>query len=129
LQTCAPYTLQVCVNGHDWLAQQMARLQMRFVLQHNAFTQLDDPAKAQRQADRFASLDSNKILNRYARLVNPLLRKQLACQQPNWFVDQAEFATDLLFNSRAALSGLYQKLLQFAALTFTSQGHLRLPRT
>jgi hypothetical protein len=119
LQTWAPYTLQVCVNGHDWLAQQLARLQMGFTLVHNAFTQIDEPAKAQRQADRFAKLDWNKILGRYARLVNPLLRKELACQQPNWFVDQAEFATDLLFSSRDALSGLYQKLLQFAALTFT----------
>ena len=119
LQTWAPFTLQVCVNGHDWLAQQMARLHMGFVLQRNAFTQLDEPVKAQRQVDRFATLDWTKILNRYARLVNPLLRKQLACQQPNWYVDQAEFATDLLFSSRAALSGLYQKLLQFAALTFT----------
>jgi hypothetical protein len=119
LQTWAPYTFQVYVNGHDWLAQQMARLQMGFVLEHNAFTQLDEPAKAQRLADRFAALDWNKTLNRYARLVNPLLRRELACQQPNWFVDQAEFATDLLFHSRAALSGLYQKLLQFAALTFT----------
>src|SRR6185369_8198897 len=95
LQTWAPFTLQVCVNGHDWLAQQMARLRMGFVLQRNAFTQLDQPVKAQRQADRFATLDWTKILNRYARLVNPLLRKQLACQQPNWYVDQAEFATDL----------------------------------
>jgi len=31
----------------------------------------------------------------------------------------AEFATDLLFRSPAALTGLYQKLLQFVTLTFT----------
>ena len=47
LQTWAPFTLQVYVNGHDWLAQQLARLGMGFVLKHNAFTELDDPAKAQ----------------------------------------------------------------------------------
>ena len=73
LQTWAPFTLQVYVNGHDWLAQQMVRLGLGFVQQHNAFTQLDDPAKAQRQADRFAQLDWTKILDRYGRLVNPLL--------------------------------------------------------
>ena len=119
LQTWAPYTLQVYVNGHDWLAQQMARLGMGFVLKHNAFTQLDDPAKAQRQADRFAKLDWPKILQRYARLVNPLLAKELACYKVRWFVDQAEFATDLVFESPSALSGLYPKLLQFATVTFT----------
>jgi len=37
----------------------------------------------------------------------------------HWVVDQAEFATDLLFTSPAALGGLYQKLLAFATLTFT----------
>jgi len=119
LQTWAPYTMQICVNGHDWLAQQMARLQMGFVLQHNAFTQLDEPAKAQRLADGFASLEWNKIFNHYAHLCNPFLKKELESQPPTWYVEQAEFATDLLFKSRAALSGLYQKLLHFATLAFT----------
>jgi hypothetical protein len=119
LQTWAPYTFQIYVNGHDWLAQQMARLGMGFVLKHNAFTQLDDPSKAQRQADRFARIDWSKILQRYARMVNPLLRQQLACYNIRWVVDQAEFATDIVFQSPSALSGLYQKLLQFATVTFT----------
>jgi hypothetical protein len=119
LQTWAPFTLQVYVNGHDWLAQQLVRLGMGFVLKHNAFTQLDDPVKTQRQADRFARLDWTKILSRYAHRVNPLLRKDFACYKLRWVVDQAEFATDLLFKSPAALTGLYQKLLQFATVTFT----------
>jgi hypothetical protein len=119
LQTWAPFTLQVYVNGHDWLAQQLVRLGLGFVLKHNAFTQLDDPTKTQRQADRFARLDWPKILNRYAHQVNPLLRQTFACYKVRWVVDQAEFATDLLFTSPAALTGLYQKLLQFATVTFT----------
>src|ERR1700689_1481391 len=97
----------------------MGRLGLGLVLKPNAFTQLDDPAKTQRQADRFAKLDWTKILTRYGRLVNPLLRKELSCYKVRWFVDQAESATDLLFKSPSALSGLYQKLLQFATLTFT----------
>ena len=119
LQTWAPFTLQVYVNGHDWLAQQMVRLGLGFVQNRNAFTQLDDFAKAQRQADRFAKLNWPQILKRYADQVNPLLRQELAGYRLRWVVDQAEFATDILFNSPSALSGLYQKLLQFAALTFT----------
>jgi hypothetical protein len=74
---------------------------------------------AQRQADRFAKLDWAKLLTRYGRLVNPLLSKELQGYKPRWVVDQAEFATDLLFANASALSGLYHKLLQFAALTFT----------
>ncbi len=121
LQTWAPFTLQVYANGHNWLTQQLVRLGMGFVIKDNAFTQLDEPAKAQRQADRFARLDWPKILGRYARLVNPLLRqgKSLSRYRVRWVVDQAEFATDLVFQSPAALAGLYQKLIQFATVTFT----------
>ena len=123
LQTWAPFTLQVYVNGHDWLAQQLLRLRIGFVQQHNAFLQIDDFAAAQRQADRFAQLDWPKILTRYGRLVNPLLARELQGYKLRWAVDQAEFATDLLFENTSTLSGLYRKLLQFAALTFTPQGH------
>ena len=119
LQTWAPFTLQVYANGHNWLTQQLVRLGVGFVIKDNAFTQLDEPTKAQHQADRFAKLDWPKILNRYAHQVNPLLRKELARYRLRWVVDQAEFATDLLFKSRTALAGLYQKLVQFATVTFT----------
>jgi hypothetical protein len=119
LQTWAPFTLQVYVNGHDWLAQQLVRLGLGFVQKDNAFTQLDHPAQSQRQADRFAHLDWNKILGRYGRRINPLLDRELACYRVRWIVDQAEFATDLLFKSPGVLTELYHKLLQFATLTFT----------
>ena len=57
LQTWLPFTVQVYVNGHEWLAQQMVQKKLGFVQQHNAFTQLDDPVQAQRLADRFAQLN------------------------------------------------------------------------
>lgn len=125
LQTWAPFTLQVYVNGHSWLAQQLARLRLGFVLTDNAFTEIDEPAKVQQQANRFARLDWANILTRYAHRVNPLLRKELAWFTLRWVVDQAEFATDLLFKSPTALAGLYQKLLAFANLTFTPKDVFR----
>jgi hypothetical protein len=119
LQTWLPFTVQVYVNGHEWLAQQMVHKGLGFVQQHNAFTQLDDPVKAQRIADRFAKLDWPKILDRWARQVNPLLRELCPGYPVHWVVDQAEYATDLLFTSRAALAGLYRALLDYAVRTFT----------
>ena len=119
LQTWLPFTVQVYVNGHEWLAQQMVQKKVGFVQQHNAFTQLDDPVKAQRLADRFAHLNWPKTLDRWARQVNPLLRDLLSGYSVHWVVDQAEYATDLLFTSRAALAGLYRSLLDYAVQTFT----------
>jgi hypothetical protein len=119
LQTWLPFTVQVYVNGHEWLAQQMVQKKLGFVQQHNAFTQLDDPVQAQRLADRFAQLDWSKTLNRWAQQVNPLLSELFPGYPVHWVVDQAEYATDLLFQSRTALSGLYRALLDYAVRTFT----------
>jgi hypothetical protein len=119
LQTWLPFPVQVYVNGHEWLAQQMVQQQLGFVQQHNAFTQLDDPAAAQRLADRFARLHWPKLLDRWAHQVNPLLRELFPGYPVHWVVDQAEFATDLLFTSRQALAGLDRKLLAYAVVTFS----------
>ena len=124
LQTWLPFTVQVYVNGHEYLAQHMVRKQLGFVQQHNAFTQLDDPVQAQCLADRFAKLDWPKILDHWARQVNPLLRELLPDLRIRWVVDQAEYASDLLFTNRQALAGLYRKLLDYAVLTFTPKSIL-----
>jgi hypothetical protein len=119
LQTWLPFTVQVYVNGHEWLAQQMVQKKLGFVQQQNAFTQLDDPVQAQRLSDRFAKLNWSRILDRWAQQVNPLLRELFPDYPVHWVVDQAEYATDLLFKSREALAGLYRALLDYAVLTFT----------
>jgi hypothetical protein len=119
LQTWAPFTCQVYVNGHDYVAQQMVKQKLNFVQQDNAFIQLDDAAAAQKIADRFAKLAWPKILERYARFVNPLLRDELKGMTHYWVTDQAEFATDLLFTSKHALAGLFPRLLEYAWLTFS----------
>ena len=125
LQTWLPFTVQVYVNGHEWLAQQMMEKKLGLVQQHNTFTQLDDPKEAQRIANRFPQLNWPKILDRWARQVNPLLRDLFSGYPVHWVVDQAEYATDLLFTSRAALAGLYRSLLDYAVQTFTPKDILR----
>jgi hypothetical protein len=122
LQTWFPFTIQVYVNGHDWLARQMQQRRLGFVQQDNAFTQLDDSATAQRLADRFPKLPWVKILNRWARHVNPLLNASwIGKADYYWVIDQAEYSTDVLFPSRAKLAELYPRLLDHAVLHFSAQ--------
>lgn len=45
---------------------------------------------------------------RQAHQVNPLLRKELSRDRVRRVVDQAEFATDHILKSPAALAGLYE---------------------
>jgi hypothetical protein len=119
LQTWAPFTCQIYANGHDYVMQKMTQRGIVFEKIDNAFVSVSDPAQAQRIADRFAKLPWPKILERYARLVNPLLRKELKALGHYWVVDQAEYATDLMFTSKAALAGFFPRLLEYALLTFS----------
>jgi len=122
VQTWFPYTIQVYVNGHEWLARQMRQQQIGFVQHDNAFTQLDDPRQAQRLADRLPQLSWVKILNRWAAQVNPLLGQAwLGERDYYWVIDQAEYSTDVLFTSRTALAELYPRLLEHAWLQFSAQ--------
>jgi hypothetical protein len=121
VQTFFPFTVQVYANGHDWLARQMAKRRLGFVQSDNAFTQLDDPAAAQRLADRFPHLPWVKILDRFARLVNPLLRhKWLRPYSYYWVIDQAEFSSDVLFRSREDLQALFPRLVDHTLQHFSA---------
>lgn len=119
VQTWAPFTIQVYINGHDYVACQMARLGLGFQQRDNAFVQLDDPQRTQKLADKFARLKWPSILSVYANKVNPLRRDVLHGEDYYWVTDQAEYSTDILFTAKSVLSGLYLKLLEFSWLTFT----------
>jgi hypothetical protein len=122
VQTWFPFTTQVYVNGHDWLARQLHDAGSGFVQHDNAFTQLDDPGRAQALADRFPGLGWVKILDGWARQVNPLLREPwLKGQGYYWVIDQAEYSSDVLFQDRPALADLYARLLDHACLHFSAQ--------
>jgi hypothetical protein len=122
VQTWFPFTTQVYVNAHDWLARQLHDAGIGFVQHDNAFTQLDDPARAQALADRFPRLAWVKILDGWARQVNPLLAEPwLRGQGYYWVLDQAEYSTDVLFQDRPALAELYPRLLDHACLHFSAQ--------
>jgi hypothetical protein len=121
LQTWAPFTCQVYVNGHDYLARQLKKKGVSFTQIDNAFVELSDPAAAQRNADRFSQLPWPKILERYARRVNPLLDRELQGASHYWVADQAEYATDIRFRDRNHLALVFRWLLEFALLTFSPQ--------
>jgi hypothetical protein len=122
LQTWFPFTTQVYVNGHEWLARQLLQAHAGFVQRDNCFTQLDDPAQAQHLADRFAKLPWVSLLGRWAERVNPVLQQDwLRRLQYRWVLDQAEYSTDVLFGTPADLAGLYPRLLERAVVHFTPQ--------
>jgi len=122
VQTWFPYTVQVYVNGHDWLAQQMTGKRIGFCQRDNAFTQIDSPRRAQRLADRSCRLLWTRQLTRWAREFNPVLREPwLKKSSYYWTIQQAEYSTDVLFATRSKLAQLYERILDYATVNFGAQ--------
>ncbi len=127
LQTWFPFNIQVYVNGRSWLARQMDREGIAYDQYENTFTRIDDLQRAQELCNRFARRRWPRLLDTLARRVNPLLPmiRDLGFGSYYWVLDQAEFATDIMFRSRQSLAAVYPELTTQAATTFGSEDVLR----
>ncbi len=121
IQSWFPLVVQVCLNGHEYLARKLDKNGIAYRKADNAFLWIDDVARAQRFADRFVEKNWPRILSGLARRVNPLLKDLLSGMDYYWVVDQAEFATDVMFTSPHALKVLYENLLRHTVLCFSPQ--------
>ena len=121
IQTWFPMQIQVCVNGHEWLARKLDRQAIAYHKIDNAFTWIADCPRAQRFADRFVKLNWPRLLDAFARKVNPLLADLLSQWPYYWVTDQSEYATDVMFKDPASLHSLYPKLLRHSTLCFGAE--------
>jgi len=121
IQTWFPFTVQVYLNGHEWLARKMTQHGIGYVQVENAFVRIDDCRRAQRFADRLVKKNFPRLLDAFARKVNPFLDDLLQNMRYYWIIDQAEYATDVLFRDRAVLKHLYAHLLQHATVCFSAE--------
>src|SRR4051795_1790144 len=94
---------EVYLNGHEWLARKLSTHHLRYTKHDNVFLWIEDMARAQRFADRFANLNWPAILTKYAKRVNPQLQDILHGCQYYWVSAQSEYSTDILFKTRQDL--------------------------
>jgi hypothetical protein len=128
IQTWFPFNVQVCLNGREWLATELARRGRSDVKRHdNCFTWLGDAALAQRLMDKQLTLDWPAALDRIARGLNPAHN---AIFEPlpmsyYWSAYQTEWATDVLFKTPRSLAGIYPALVRHATEHFASPDVMR----
>ena len=115
IQTWFPFNIQICLNGREWLGQQLHRRRLRFERVDNCFTSLGRPAIAQSLMDEQLQCDWPTELNAVAHALNPIHEDIFAASPMDyyWSVYQSEWATDLLFQSPEALASLYPSLVHF----------------
>lgn len=121
LQSWFPLVMQICINGHEILARKLDKHHIKYRQQDNAFTWIEDPQRAQRLADAMVRMNWPRILTSFARRVNPLLKDLLSGMNYYWVTDQAEYATDVMFEDANALQPLYEKLVKHATLCFSAE--------
>jgi len=127
VQTWFPFTVDVCLNGREWLARQMDRAGIDYRQRDNCFVHVSDPARAQALLDEQLTTDWPATLDALLLQAHPLhaeLGRPLS-QRYYWSASQTEFATDVLFNSSEDLAAWYPQWLHHGIRTFGSTDVLR----
>ena len=126
VQTWLPLNLHVCLNGREWLARQMDAAGIGYARRGNCFTRVDDLPAAQALLDRQTRHDWAAALAAVG--ANPA-RAQVVGGYDGvnyyWSLDESEYASDVLFRSRAQLEQLYPALVRHGIESFGSRDVMR----
>ncbi len=127
IQTWFPFSIQICLNGREWLARQMDRLGLRYRRRHNCFPWIERLSQAQALMELQLRTDWPSALEAMARRLNPAHEERLAPSREDyyWTVPQSEWATDILFRSSAKLAKIYPCLARSAISVFSSKDVMR----
>jgi hypothetical protein len=122
IQGWIPYECQIYINGREWLARQLDKQGIGYVRYDNSLLAIDNHDAAVELCDRFAHRAWPRVLNAFARMLNPLLPAIRAADYGGyyWVLDQAEIATDVMFTTRPELLKVWPDLVHHAALNMSS---------
>ena len=64
-QAYLPYTVRVCLNGHEWVKQQLLHAGIRFESLDNGFLSCEDPQRLQATCDALGPQDVQRFFDRW----------------------------------------------------------------
>jgi hypothetical protein len=127
IETWFPFSIQICMNGREWLARQMDQAGMKYQRADNCFPWVSDWEQAQRLMDTQLQANWPQLLGQIADGLNPL-HDEIFRQFPidyYWSTYQSEWATDVSFRKAGDLKRLYPLLVHHAMTTLRSPDILR----
>jgi hypothetical protein len=127
VQTWFPFTVQIGINGREWLCRSLGQAGLAYRRRDNCVTWVADVARAQALLDRQLRANGPRLLAAVRRRVHPAHPQLLGTYRADyyWTVAQSEWATDVLFRDRAALQRRYGHWLRFALTSYASPDVLR----
>ena len=127
VQSWFPFTVDVCMNGREWLARQMDRAGLKYVQRDNCFTWVQEPLKVQALLNKQLQTNWAETLDGLLQQAHPLHQEigRPFHQAYYWSASQTEYATDVLFRDAPTLARWYQPFLHHGLSTFKSTDVLR----
>ena len=122
LPTWCPFKLQIYINGHNILANELDRNNIKYTMPDNAFDYVGDLSDGQSGFEKAQEIcddiDIKKIHNR----LDALSKKYCPVishfgQVYHWSIMQAEYATDIVFKKQSDLQAIYSELVATAIHT------------
>jgi hypothetical protein len=117
--TFLPFNLAVFLNGHAFLAQELARLGVRFRKDDNAFLAVGDLGALEAATQRFTARLIEQRCAGWVRQLAPRFTAQertAADLHYRYSVAQIELATDLIFRRSAPVKALFQRAAELGIL-------------
>ena len=127
IQTWFPFTMQIWLNGREWLARTLDSAGIGYRKQENCFVWVEDVKRAQRLFDGQLRTAWPKRLDEIARQVNPAHAEIFRAWPLSyyWSARQSEWATDVMFRDAPTLAALMPRLVQHGMTTFSSPEVMR----
>ena len=120
LQTWFSFTVNIVINGREWLSRRLIERGVGFERRDNCFTVLDDVEAAQHELDQQLKTPWARTLDRLLDTIHPSRQTMFGDAQLDyyWSADETEWATDVMFASAKELAAVYPRLVRQAITTF-----------
>ena len=121
LQTWFPFEIQIYINGRAHLAKMLDKENIGYKRYDNCFLQIDNLERAQELVNGFVERKVSRTFDALAHRIHPFLQRIETIFSVGyfWCVEQCEYATDVMFESRDALERIYHDLVEHALVSFS----------
>jgi len=120
--TWCPFKLQVYINGHSILANELDRNNIKYTMLDNAFDYIEDLPDGQSGFEKAQEICDDIDIKKIHDRLDILSKKYCPVishfgQVYHWSIMQAEYATDIVFKKQKDLQAIYSELVATAIHT------------
>jgi len=126
IQSWFPFSIRIGLNGRRWLCRQLEQRGVSFRQDDNLLLDVADPVLAQTLLDDQCHTDWPSVLQELVQPIHPLWDHLYhTAQVPYyWMVEQSEWATDVMFRSRADRDLWYDRWIRHGIINLRCQDTL-----